>query len=69
MSAGSGPSDRLAAGIDTIGDAIAAVPGVVFAYLFGSRSTGRIDAEQVVRILSEDLGDLIGFKDVVLRLA
>ena len=35
------PSDQLAARVGTLGDAIGAVPGVLFAYLFGSQSTGR----------------------------
>jgi hypothetical protein len=35
------PSDQLAARVDTLGDAVAAVSGVLFAYLFGSHSTGR----------------------------
>ncbi len=35
------PPDQLAVRLDTLGDAIGTVPGVLFAYLFGSQSTGR----------------------------
>ena len=41
MTAQQVPSDQLAARVGTLGDAIGGVPGVLFAYLFGSQSTGR----------------------------